>query len=68
MTTTFRAVAKKTRTERSLERKLLALQIDMAGECTNEAFLAMCERYDDLDEQLRAIAATRAWEAAYERN
>ena len=58
----------KSRDERSLERKLLALQIDMAGECTNEAFLAMCERYDDLDEQRRSIAATRAWEAAYERN
>ena len=37
--------------ERRLERKLLALQIDMAGECTNGAFLAMCQSYDAMHDQ-----------------
>lgn len=32
-------------TPKEIERKILALRIDMAGESTNEEFLAMCDRY-----------------------
>jgi hypothetical protein len=39
-------------TRKQIERKLLALQIDMAGESTNAEFVAMCERYDELHQML----------------
>lgn len=39
-------------TRKQIERKLWALEIDMAGESTNVEFVAMCERYDELHQML----------------
>tara|TARA_R100000908_G_scaffold61736_1_gene40101 strand:+ start:57 stop:227 length:171 start_codon:yes stop_codon:yes gene_type:complete len=39
-------------TRKEIERKLLALRIDMAGDSTNSNFLAMCERFDELHQML----------------
>ena len=39
-------------TRKEIERKILALRIDIAGDSTNEEFLAMCERFDELEEML----------------
>jgi hypothetical protein len=39
-------------TRKEIERKILALRIDIAGDSTNSDFLAMCERLDELDEML----------------
>jgi hypothetical protein len=39
-------------TRKEIERKILALRIDIAGDSTNSDFLAMCERFDELDEML----------------
>ena len=39
-------------TRKQIERKLWALEIDMAGESTNAEFVAMCERFDELHEML----------------
>ena len=57
----------KTTAARKIDRQLMALKIDMALECTNKEFLAMCDRFDDLDEQRKSLAAVEAWAAAYER-
>ncbi len=57
----------KTAAARKIDRQLMALKIDMALECTNNEFLAMCDRFDDLDEQRKSLAAVEAWAAAYER-
>ena len=37
-------------TRKEIERKLLALRIDIAGESTNSEYLAMCERFLFLSE------------------
>jgi hypothetical protein len=42
-------------TRKEIERKILALRIDIAGYSTNEEFLAMCERLDELDEMLQDL-------------
>ena len=44
-----------TMTRKEIERKLRALQIDIAGDSTNSDFLAMCERLDELDEMLQDL-------------
>ena len=41
-----------TMTRKEIERKISALQIDIAGDSTNEEFLAMCERFDELHQML----------------
>lgn len=47
-------------TRKQIERKLWALEIDIAGESTNAEFVAMCERFDDLHEMLSAIDHTES--------
>jgi hypothetical protein len=42
-------------TRKEIERKILALRIDIAGDSTNSDFLAMCERFDELDEMLKDL-------------
>ena len=39
-------------TVEQITRKLQAIEITIAGELSNANFLALCERYDDLSEQL----------------
>ena len=51
-------------TRKQLERKLYALEIDMAGDSTNAEFLAMCERFDDLHEMLANLSETTQWTQA----
>ncbi len=51
-------------TRKQIERKLLALEIDMAGDSTNAEFVAMCERFDALHEMLANLSETTQWTQA----
>ena len=46
---------------KSIERKLLALEIDAGGESTDNDFLATCSRYDALDIRRKNVAAAIVW-------
>ena len=51
-------------TRKQIERKLLALKTDIAGESTAADFAAMCERFDELHAMLANLDETTQWTQA----